>query len=209
MLWQPESDCPKHLYTDIMEFLPRRVRKFVERSSTSTREAKTAILTCTPLGSAWCQKHGQVCVATICDVEIAGTPCQDHSGLNLHRQNFEGGRAVFYWAWVVLRRTRREKAWIHENVPQFGLENLRQDLGDLYIIIRIVLSPTALGWASKRRRQFCVGVLKSYVPLHSISCGYEGGFAIFNSTVLSLVGRLCPAAHSFDSFVTGPSPHSD
>ena len=174
MLNQASADCPKHLFANILEFLPLSVRQFVETCSPSS--AKSAILRCTPKDSAWCQRCGKMCVAPICDIEVAGTPCQDHSGLNLHRLNFEGCRAVFYWVWVALRRKRRETCWIHENVIGFGIKALQDDLEDLYFIVRIVVASTLLGWPSKRRRQFSVGILNAlYCVLPTFSCGFQGG----------------------------------
>ncbi len=111
------------------------------------------------------------------DLEVAGTPCQDHSSLNMTRQNMEGSRNVFYLAWVVLRTSRQESVFIHENVVGFGIETLIQDLGHLYYIERIVVSASTLGWATKRRRQFCVGIHKRLLgqqPIRHFICNLEG-----------------------------------
>ena len=51
----------------------------------------------------------------------------------------------------------------HENVEEFGDVEVRRMLGELYIIHRLVLCPTELGWPSARRRQILVLVLKTFI----------------------------------------------
>jgi hypothetical protein len=43
----------------------------------------------------------------------------------------EGPKMPLYWIWIRMRRSLREKIWIHENVPSFGLSLLIADLGSM------------------------------------------------------------------------------
>jgi len=49
---------------------------------------------------------------------------------------------------------------IHENVPQCGICVLTRYLADMYIVARIVITPSQLGWPVSRPRQYCVMVRK-------------------------------------------------
>ena len=156
-----------------------------------------AIRACTPLRSAWCVRHGRYCIAPVSMIEVAGTPCQDFSSLNQGRSGLSGSRNIFYWVWVRLRRGRQELIWIHENVVGFGIESLQQDLGDLYSIIRVVLCPTSLGWASKRRRQFCIGAHKSLMrlPLCRSPCS-SYSLATLDVFLQDVFHRRCEFTHT-------------
>jgi hypothetical protein len=65
--------------------------------------------------------------------------------------------------WVLLVRKYLFKIVLHENVPQFGDKPLRDALGDLYVLVRLELSPTDLGWQSRRPRQVCLLVLRVFL----------------------------------------------
>lgn len=110
--------------------------------------------------SLWCIRHGDTCVCRRADLHIAGTPCTDFSSMNSKRKLLSGNKNRYYFAWVRHRRHLREPTWVHENVVSFGGSHLEDDLGELYFIFRVVVCSTALGWASRRKRQFCIGVLK-------------------------------------------------
>jgi hypothetical protein len=171
MLWQrDETQIPLHVYGDILLFLPptvrRQVRQFVKQNpKPSAQVVFNAIMRCTPCDSAWCLRHGRVCRSPVCEIETGGTPCQDFSALNQARAGLDGSRNVFYWTWVRLRRHRQELCWLHENVIAFGAKTLQDDLGDLYVIVMVVVCPTMLGWSSRRKRQFSVGIHKRILPL--------------------------------------------
>ena len=74
-----------------------------------------------------------------------------------------GPTAKFFFIWISLRRSLKEKVIIHENVIQFGSDELALYLGDLYFIHRLVVSANELGWASTRVRQFHVLILKTWI----------------------------------------------
>eukprot|EP00969_Alexandrium_andersonii_P234806 10367542-Alexandrium_andersonii.AAC.1 len=57
----------------------------------------------------------------------------------------------------------KEKIIVHENVPAFGTAPLTRHLGSLYIVIRLVTTPSTLGWPSERPRQICILFLRDWV----------------------------------------------
>ena len=69
----------------------------------------------------------------------------------------------------------------------FGIATLVSELGDLYIIVRIVIDPVVLGWATRRRRQFCVGMLREQGRLQTFACGPEGLLSVCVSCVKHVV----------------------
>ena len=68
-----------------------------------------------------------------------------------------------FYQWVSQRRELRDRLVLHENVPRFGVDELREQLGDLYYIERSLVSPKELGWASARPRQITVLILKQWL----------------------------------------------
>ena len=47
--------------------------------------------------------------------------------------------------------------------PSFGVRPLLAHLGDLYVVTRVLLTPTQLGWPCARLRQYVVLYLKSRI----------------------------------------------
>ena len=78
-----------------------------------------------------------------------------------------------FWVWIALMRTLLIKVLIHENVTEFGDAEIRLHLADLYVILRLELSPVQFGWPSQRNRQLVVCILKVWIfgvlPDHSSS----------------------------------------
>lgn len=73
---------------------------------------------------------------------------------------FAGKTAKLFYIWVAQRRQLREWWITHENVPAFGVTELLELLGDLYVVIHCLADPRYFGWASERPRQICTLVLK-------------------------------------------------
>ena len=64
-----------------------------------------------------------------------------------------GVTALCYFTWVGQRRVLQEDAVLHENVPEFPVELLQRNLGDLYIIFSVVVNHKRLGNAGTRERR--------------------------------------------------------
>ena len=157
---------PDHVFGDIRSFLPIQVQKACGmhggRRNRDNKSLKAMIMGCTPSLTAWCFRHGEYCKLTPCDFHAAGSPCVDASVLGT--QTFMAGPcAALFWAWAALVRTLLFKIVLHENVPQFGDQPLRQVLGTLYIVVRLLVSPTDLGWPAKRPRQVCILILRTFL----------------------------------------------
>ena len=56
-----------------------------------------------------------------------------------------GVTVLCYFTWVGQRRVLQEDAVLHENVPEFPVELLQRNLGDLYIIFSVVVNHKRLG----------------------------------------------------------------
>jgi hypothetical protein len=180
ILHMPAGDIPTHVYTDILCFLPASIRDDLKQMNEATDAEldamKHRILQCTLQTTAWCCRRGGYCTMLPSDLHIAGTPCVDFSSMNASRKLSRGPKMKLYWVWIKMRRTYLERVWVHENVPSFGTACLEADLGDLYFMFRIVLCPTMLGWATRRKRQFTLGVRKDVpVSIPKMPSGIPGG----------------------------------
>ena len=89
---------------------------------------------------------------------VAGLPCIHDSPLGKRVGHAAGTSNHVYFSWFRQRLDLKEPIWILENVPQAGDDEARCHLGHLYMIDRIVLSPSMLGWRTRRQRQFLVGL---------------------------------------------------
>jgi len=159
------------VFSNILDFTPARLRHCVGLDGGKELPAqviKPLLTHCTPKRSAWCQTHSGYCCIRVCHKHVAGSPCTDASSYG-DGLMFNGSQSKYFYLWCAMRRQLREPLVVHENVPRFGIAELDDVLGDLYIIIRIPLCPTQLGWRGRRPRQFCVMILKAWV--YSASAG--------------------------------------
>jgi len=111
-----------------------------------------------------CRSHGQG--QTLCceigqpnddkppdiSLEVAGTPCQDHSPCGA-RQGACGPRFLVFWAWILRVRFLQPRVILHENVPQFPAGLLAAYLSDLYSIIPLMVDPADTGMAALSRQR--------------------------------------------------------
>ena len=141
------NDC---LFENLLDFLPPHLRRMMETMPSS--QQREVLSTAKLQSSAWCINHGKHCPATTCHIHVAGTPCTDHSKLGKNSQ-FQGEQATTFWVWCAQRRMLKEPLVIHENVLEFGVEELEKILGDIYVWVRIVVNPIDEGYASVRLRQ--------------------------------------------------------
>lgn len=191
ILGQHDEHTPEHVFDDQFSFIQEDARKFCDIKPTpSASSIRERILGATCNSGAWCVRHGKCCVAERAHIHVAGSHCTDHSTMNQNRQGLDGDKNKFFWAWSRHRLKLLEPCWVHENVKAFGVEPLVQDLGSAYDIVRIVLCSTALGWASRRVRQFVVGIHKGFrnqfpQPLPHAGLNQLEGF------VYAFFGRQC------------------
>ena len=94
--------------------------------------------TCIP-----CTLHGN-CETLRADVHVAGPPCIHYSPMGL-RLGLAGKTNLCFLCWVAQRRRLRERAILHENVPEFKVEILERFFSDLY--------STAHTWATRATGQ--------------------------------------------------------
>ena len=73
-----------------------------------------------------------------------------------------------FWVWIALMRTLLIKVLIHENVTEFGDAEIRLHLADLYVILRLELSPVQV-WLAKPTCSASRGVHPQGVDLWSSS----------------------------------------
>ena len=114
--------------------------------------------TCIP-----CKLHGN-CETLRADVHVAGPPCIHYSPMGL-RRGLVGGTSLCFLCWVAQRRRLRERAILHENVPEFKVEILERFFSDLYILQTVVFNSAYLGHACNRTRRLTWMLLKSEVVL--------------------------------------------
>ena len=69
----------------------------------------------------------------------------------------------YFFLWCALRRALRDTIIIHENVQQFGIDLLQQEIGEYYYLSRYVHNAADLGWASVRIRQMTICILKTFL----------------------------------------------
>ena len=168
----PGKACPQHVFGDIREFVAEDFRQAVgldggfpllpselKEKIRAARLAGTAVVR----QQAWCYKCGKECRATRTHFHTAGSPCVDHSMMNQKRLKDDGPKFSAFIIWTELMMLLKPFVIIHENVKTFGVAPLQEALGESYFIIRIEVNPENLGWASRRHRQYCILVLKSYV----------------------------------------------
>lgn len=179
---------PTCLFRDQTEFIGIDWSQIT--SSSSVDFVRSLILKGRVSANGWCIRHGHQCPCLKAHLHIAGTPCVDFSAMNSKRKQISGDKNKLWYAWVCHRRALMEPVWLHENVVQFGLEHLEKDLGDLYFVFRIALCSLALGWPSRRKRQFTVGILKSlFSTLVRAPSAWPYDFEHLESFVRDIFGR--------------------
>jgi len=178
ILGQEESAIPDHLFNDQAEFLPKAVHQKLFDSKGKPREdlrlnIKQEVMSSTTRKKAWCVRHGDWCPISQSDLHVAGSHCTDHSTMGLREMDF-GTKRIFLYIWARQRLDLDDFFIIHENVVTFGTLVLMDLLGSKYVLIaRIVLCATLLGWATKRKRQFCILKHKGLIALEQIPACLE------------------------------------
>ena len=187
-LHQPSAHVPRIIYEDQLGFLQPRVRAALDRLDHSDTDAVTTLIMNNPLArSAWCVRRGGKVAVPHTDLNCAGNPCIHHSSLGNH-EGMGGKKSALFYIWEKQRLTLLERAWIAENVDNFGLlefERLRVH----YELERIVVEVADQGWKTRRRRQFVVGVLRAVIARISRSECLFGGYTSVGAIVIVIFTR--------------------
>ena len=103
-----------------------------------------------------CLRHPEgTCEHSRAKLHIAGTPCVDYSAFGSHAGD-AGPTSQHFAAWAALRLLLEDLVIIHENVPSFSAEVLKDIFGAKYVIETIILDPQQLGWPVVRKRRYTV-----------------------------------------------------
>jgi hypothetical protein len=193
---------PKHLFGNILDAVPTSLRRSCGLDGGSELppdQLRAKLAYCTPILTMWCLFCNAYCTMTTCHQHRAGSPCQDHSQLG-NRAGMSGCKAKYFFIWIALCRALLFTVIVHENVPGFGLADMVDLLGDLYVIIRIELCPSTLGWASCRPRQACICLLRAWIfPVMKDGCSSDQRMSDavvvnamdFQNALLNIFGRVC------------------
>ena len=114
----------------------------------------------------WCVRKGAWCKLPYSDLHRAGSPCVEFSSMGKGLR-FAGRTAKVFYVWIAMCRTLKFKIILHENVDRMGDAELKELVGDLYIIIRIVVDPPEQGWPTHRKQQICVLILREWIVVYA------------------------------------------
>ena len=159
---------PKHVFGDIVDFAPNNIRRILGCSGSarsSSTQVREVVPFCKMRLTAHCYRCNSNCTLRRTAMHVAGSPCQDHSIMNQARNTIYGKHIGLFYLWCALMRTMRIILVFHENVWQFGEDELRRCLGDCYVVIRLRTCPSMLGWPSIRVRQVTVLILRAWENL--------------------------------------------
>ena len=139
---------PQHVFGNILDLCPRQYRKACGLDGGVAKDAD-ALRDCLPRCNVkrrlWCVRCGRRCRLQYAAIHRAGSPCTDHSTFNQNRKAFSGPNAKLFFLWCALMLVTQPLVIFHDNVPSFGDEELRNQLGSHYVIIRILTCPSQLG----------------------------------------------------------------
>ena len=101
-------------------------------------------------------------------IHVAGTECPAWSAQGLH-EGVSGERVLAWLAWLGQRRKIRELIVVHENVGEFPLALLQEELGMYYIIeprLSQIVCSSQLGQPYERVRRWSILINKELVIMH-------------------------------------------
>ena len=128
----------------------------------------------------YCYKSHRVVTIPYTWMHVAGSPCTDHSMFG-SRMQFAGKNAKVFYVWVSLMRRLRPKCILHENVTKFGKAELCDMFQDLYYILYMIGDPRTLGWASTRKRQCCILILRTFLdPVLENTAYQQNPYGVFD-----------------------------
>ena len=161
---QPPHMQPLHVFGDIREFVPKHLRKNIgldNGTELDARDLKAILPWATMRTSAWCYKHGKTCTLERSDFHSSSPPCTDDSRSG-RRGGEDGVNRKHFYIFVGMRRTLRENFVRCENVDEFGVSELNELLGDLYVIVKVRTEAHDYGYCTNRLRQDVHLILKTF-----------------------------------------------
>ena len=131
--------------------------------------AKVAAAAAAPLASsAPCSRHGGLCNLWTepPDFAVGGSPCTDFN-LAGARQQADGPTMLVFLAWARKHRHWGTPVLILENVPQFPLQLVEANFGDLYRVYVFPIMAETCGFGLIRRhRRYFVLLRRGCVEMH-------------------------------------------
>ena len=106
-----------------------------------------------------CLTHRHLCRVSDgdIDVDITGSPCQDHSPCG-NRLGCQGPRSSVFKAYCKTMRHLQPRIIIHENVCQFPASFLSDELSDIYALFPIYVDASHVGMSAiSRQRSYVIG----------------------------------------------------
>ena len=148
-------DKPECQFTNMRDFLKPHIKEQVEQATTWQR--KMSLIMSEPLlPEAHCRVHRRLCRVRRATCTTAGTPCVHHSRYG-QLAKLDGEHSDIRIIWCRQRMDLREPWFIHENVAGQDDGLVKQLTGEIYSVEELTISPTRVGWKSKRTRLFQVG----------------------------------------------------
>ena len=151
---------PRCVFSDICDFWFSSVSDKLDTLSRERRcvEVLKTLMTSTVCTkrSGYCLRCEKICQVACEDIHLGGTPCTDFSARGT-RDEMQGQTTWALMAWIAMRRDIQEPYWAQENVCEFPVSFLQEQLQDLYEVQSVVVDPATLGWPVTRRRQYVVG----------------------------------------------------
>ena len=106
-----------------------------------------------------CLTHQRFCEVSDShiDVDVTGSPCQDHSPCG-NRLGSHGPRYSVFKAYCKTMRYLQPRIIIHENVCQFPASFLSEELSDIYAFFPIYVDASHVGMSAiSRQRSYVIG----------------------------------------------------
>ncbi len=165
---------PECLFTDVCKCLNPSVASKLKQNASSMRYSdlqkilKHPKLVSTRMPAGVCCVHPErECVAKQATLHAAGTECPAWSAQGAHA-GCSGDRVLVWMSWVAHRRAIQEWVVYHENVSEFPLRLLEEELGDIYVVVPAMsakVCPSKYGQAYERVRRLTIMWHKKFVQV--------------------------------------------
>ena len=142
-----QSRGSSHIFTDICDAAPLLAEFQPDATFAQKNTAIQATSICT---SAWCLACKCYCPWGPTQVDTSWSPCQDFSRLG-NREGRGGSRIHLLLLWIRWHLVWQTPLVIHENVPEFDLEIIEENMSKDYHIFSVFCGPGDVGFAFCRR----------------------------------------------------------
>ncbi len=122
-----------------------------------------------------CRRHKRPCVLRRATVHIGGPPCVTWSKMPGDRPGTKKGTgygALPFLVWVAQRLKLREEAFLHENVPEHGVELLDKYFAEYYVLMSCMLCSSMFGSPNYRQRRYTWAIRKDVFASRERVPGY-------------------------------------